>query len=79
MVERASACDGKVGFRSGKDAAKAKLGLLHRKNASPRCSLSIYRCRFCSLWHLGNPPKANLKRKKRDGARFAARHPGIND
>lgn len=79
MVERASACSGKVAFRNGRDAAKAKLGLVRRKNAAPRPMLTVYRCPCCKFWHLGNAPTSSLKKKKRDGAVFAAKHPGIND
>ncbi len=73
MVERASACAGKVSYRSGKDAAKAKDGMCRRKTAGPRPMLQIYRCQLCSQWHLGREVKGNLKAKKREGARMAAR------
>lgn len=70
---RGSPCTGKVSFRSGRDAAKAKRCLAKRTNAPSRPMLQIYRCSFCSAWHLGNPPLSNIKAKKRERDRFMAK------
>ncbi len=72
---RTASCVGKITYRNARDAAKAKLAQCRRKNASPRPMLDVYRCHFCSLWHLGRKPEANMKAKRRARDLFRAKHP----
>lgn len=46
---------GKVAYRTGFDAWRARRGYCARKGEAP--SLQAYRCPLCGAWHLGRDPK----------------------
>lgn len=50
-----SSCEGKQSFGS---YAEAERHLGHYKNRKhKKKALNIYRCRHCSQWHTGTPPR----------------------
>ena len=51
-----TACpSGKVAYRNGAEAWRARRGFCHRKGESR--ALEAYRCQLCEAWHLGRNPK----------------------
>lgn len=69
-----SQCAGKEPFKTPAAAARAKKALAKRRNARPREGFEVYRCCFCSQWHLGHKTKQNHQALLRDKARHARRH-----
>lgn len=54
-------CMGKESFKSPAAAAKAKKGLAKRRNAKPHLDLQVYRCPYCSSWHLGGKSRMSVQ------------------
>lgn len=54
---RAASCTGKLAYDSGTAAARAK-SQLERKR---RKNMDVYRCHFCSRWHIGRRQPTAIK------------------
>ncbi len=58
-------CEGKNAYENHALARKALSNQLKYKRNNKKgwkeTRLSIYRCRFCSLWHVGNVIKTSVK------------------
>ena len=61
-----SGCFGKTPYRTPKEAARAMKALAKRRKAKQHNGIHPYRCDYCSAWHLGRKPGANLKKLNRD-------------
>ena len=51
---RRKACEGKVKFTDQEKATKAAYSYLKSYGQY----MHTYKCKFCSRWHIGHPPKA---------------------
>lgn len=59
-IRKAAQCTGKQRHDTEEKATAHKMSLV--RSGARMNRLSVYRCRFCAAWHVGNKPKPKRQR-----------------